>query len=536
MMAEMKRRRTTSRSRLGICLLMAGGLAATSCRSGQSISNAGIERRAPVTAEPATTQPAVTLAPGDTLPQGRTLPTVDTTPVETAAPPTTQPTLLSTLPKCDIASLDAAAASGPVNITFWHGLSDALGVELQTLTDRYNQSQSRVHVNLQFQGGYSETIDKYLQSDTANRPDMVQMPEYMVQQMIDTKSLVPTQACAESAKYDLSPFLPTALQAYATQGVQWSMPFNVSVPVLFYLRPTFVKAGLDPDKPPQTLDELLAASKQIVSSGASTFSVALDSDFDGGGGWYVEQWLAKGGNFYADNENGRAAPATRVLYDRPAGVGLLTYLKSLVTDGGAVYVGDNASGTDTLLKLADPTSPAAMTVSTSASLGPVFAALGSGLIKGVTSADVGVGYMPGPKGGLGALVGGASLYIVAGKGDAKAAAAWDYITFLDSAQSQSEWSAATGYIPLRSDAVDLDPIKTKYASDARYRVAYDQLLGSADAPTSLGPVIGPLQQVRKVTAAAVANVLTGGDPQAALTAAAQQADDLIANYALANGG
>jgi len=200
-----------------------------------------------------------------------------------------------------------------------------------------------------------------------------------------------------------------------------------------------------------------------------------------------------------------------------------------------VYVGDNASGTDALLKLADATAPAAMTVSTSASLGPVFAALGGGLIPGITADDVGVGFMPGPNGGLGALVGGASLYIVDKGNDAKAAAAWDFITFLDSAQSQSEWAAATGYIPLRQDALDLEPIKTTYADDARYKVAYDQLLGSADAPTSLGPVIGPLEQVRKVTAAAVADVLTGGDPQTALSNAAQAANDLIANYNLTNG-
>ena len=43
-----------------------------------------------------------------------------------------------------------------------------------------------MHVDLQFQGGYADTIDKYLQSDTGNRPDLVQMPEYMVQQMVDT--------------------------------------------------------------------------------------------------------------------------------------------------------------------------------------------------------------------------------------------------------------------------------------------------------------------------------------------------------------
>jgi sn-glycerol 3-phosphate transport system substrate-binding protein len=144
--------------------------------------------------------------------------------------------------------------------------------------------------------------------------------------------------------------------------------------------------------------------------------------------------------------------------------------------------------------------------------------------------------MPGPKGGLGALVGGNALYIVDHGNDEKAAAAWDYISFLDSAQSQSTFAAESGYIPLRQDALDLDPIKTKYQTDPRFKVAYDQLLGSADAPTSLGPVIGPLEQVRLVTAAAVAEVLTGGDPQTALTKAAQAANDLIANYNLANSG
>ncbi|HRE02765.1 MAG TPA: hypothetical protein PLV68_15805, partial [Ilumatobacteraceae bacterium] len=104
----------------------------------------------------------------------------------------------------------------------------------------------------------------------------------------------------------------------------------------------------------------------------------------------------KGGHFYADNDNGRSGPATKVLFDEAAGVELMTYLQSLVTEANAVYVGDNASGQDTLLQLANDTSPAAMAVSTSAALGTVMSVLGSGLIPGITTDDVGVGPMPGP--------------------------------------------------------------------------------------------------------------------------------------------
>ena len=466
--------------------IAAAALLAAACGNGKSLTNAGIDR--PPT--PVVTNPAPTV-PGQT-----------TIPAETTMPPTTLPRLLDSLPACNTEALDAAG--GTVEITFWHGLTNELGRELERLTGAYNASQSKVKVNLEFQGGYEQTIDKYLQSNTANRPDLVQTPEYMVQQMIDTESIVPVQACAESAKYDLTQLLPQALSAYATEGVQWSMPFNVSVPVLYYVKPTFTRAGLDPEKAPQSLEELLSVGKQIVSSGAAPYSISVDSDFDGGGGWYIEQWLAKAGEFYADNENGRAAPATRVVYDGPAGAELLTYLQTLVTEGGGVYVGDNASGQDSLLKLADPVAPAAMTISTSAGLGPVLNILDSGLIAGVTRTDLGIGFMPGPNGGVGALVGGASLYVVADKGDAKAAAAWDYIAFLMSAQSQSEWAAATGYIPVNKGALDLDPIKSLYVTDPRFKVAYDQLLGTVDAPTARGPVLGPLKQVRRVTAAAVA--------------------------------
>ena len=43
---------------------------------------------------------------------------------------------------------------------------------------------------------------------------------------------------------------------------------------------------------------------------------------DSGGGWYIEQWFANMGELYADNGNGRLAPATEVLYDGAAGVEL----------------------------------------------------------------------------------------------------------------------------------------------------------------------------------------------------------------------
>ncbi|MDO8363481.1 MAG: ABC transporter substrate-binding protein [Actinomycetota bacterium] len=480
-----------------VALLAAAGLLVAACSGGGDITDSG--------EEPATT---VSTVPGDTV-----------APTTTVAP--------DLLPDCPTDAL--ASATGTTEIMFWHGMSSTLAEELQRLADVYNSSQSKVHVTLVGES-YELTIDNYLQADPANKPDLVQLPEYMVQAVVDTESTVPVGKCIEASGFDTSAFLPTALTAYSTQGMQWGMPFNVSNPVLYYNKKAFVAAGLDPNKPPQSLEELREFSQQIVDSGAATYGLALDSGFDSGGGWYVEQWVAKAEEYYVDGDNGRTNRATQVLYNNDTGVELLTYMQDMINDGLAVSVGDNATGTDDLVKIADEQQPAAMAIHTSAALGGALDLLASGIFPQLSVDDLGIGPMPGPGGQPGALIGGASLWPVNSEDPVRIAAAWDFLTYLVGAQQQSEWAATTGYIPVRTDALELDPYKTTLATDPRFSVAYEQLLASPDALTSAGPVVGPLREMRSVLAAAISAIFAGADVKTTLDAAAEQANNLIADY------
>ena len=373
-------------------------------------------------------------------------------------------------------------------------------------------------------------IDKYIQSGPDSKPDLIQFPEYSLQAFAQSDTLIPIGACIEDSSFDTSAFLARALDAYTWQGVQWAMPFNVSNPVLYYLRPKFEAAGLDPDVSPITLEELRVASQAIVDTGAAAYGWVVDSGADSGGGWFLEQWFARAGEPFADNDNGRTAPATEVLFDSPAGVELMTFVQAMITDGLAVSIGDNASGQDTYLKLIDPAADGAMTIGTSAALGGVLAAIDGGLAPGLTATDVGVGPMPGPSPDPSVNLGGASLWIVDGKGDEKTAAAWDYITYLITAEAQSQWASQTGYVPVRSDALDIEPLLTTYADDPRFRVAYDQMLGSPEGVSSLAPVLGPQREVRTATANATAAIFNGADVASTLADAAAQSNALIASY------
>ena len=517
-------------------LALACALLAAACGSGKSIIVAGNDTPtvSTVSGAPDTTLAvATTVSRGDGSLAPQSTAAGDqpaSTPPATNATTTTTP--LASLPDCPVSAL--ASAPEPVDITLWHGLSVDNEAAMQRLTDDYNASQTRVRVSAENQGGYLETIDKFFQSTVGDRPEIVMFVDYTTQQVIDSGTVIPTQACVEADGYDTSGFQPSTIAAYSAAGVQWGMPFNVSNPVLYYNRNMFEAAGLDPNRPPQSLEELRQYSQQLVDSGAAAYGLAVESGSGSGGGWYIEQWFANMGELYADNGNGRLAPATEVLYDGAAGVELLTYVQSLINDGLAFYVGDNAGGADQLLKLADTSAPAAMALGSSAFLGTVVSTLAGGLVPGLGPEDIGVGAMPGPMPPPTALVGGAAVYVTEGKSDVEAAAAWDFMKYLVRPEVQSLFATLTGYVPVRADALEVEPALSLYRDDPRYRVGYDQLVKTPDSPASLGPILGPQREIRSITANAVAEIFNGGDVQAALTSAAEQSNALLANYNASN--
>ena len=495
--------------------LIVAGVAIAACSSGESALESGVDD-----------DPVVTETPTDTT--DTTTDATDSAGADTTAAPTTTLAPLAELAACPTDALDAA--DGPVEIEFWHSMSNELEPPLVELTEQYNASQDRVRVVLQNQTSYDSTIDRYIAVSPGSRPSLVQLPEYTLRSFSDSGTTVPAAACIESSGFDTSAFVPRTLTAYQYEGIQRGMPFNVSNPVLFYNRRIFEAAGLDPADPPVSLEELRAAAEAIVSTGAAPVGLVLDSGPDSGGGWFLEQWFARAGEPFADNGNGRLGPATEVFFDNELGVELTTFLQDMIDDGLAITIGDNAGGQDAFFKLADANDRGSMTMSTSAALGSVLGALDAGLGGDLTRDDIGVGPMPGPGDVPQVQVGGAALWIVADKSDEEVAASWEYITYLLTAESQARWASATGYVPVRADAVDLDPLASTYANDPRFEVAFTQLNTGADDDTANAPVLGPQREVRVETARAMAAIFDGADPQTALTEAAEASNALIASY------
>jgi sn-glycerol 3-phosphate transport system substrate-binding protein len=439
----------------------------------------------------------------------------DATPAGTAAP-SSPPVDVA---ECPVDAMDQT--EGPVTVTMWHPMSSRSGAVLNELVVEFNRAQDRVRVDAVYQGDYSDTFTKYVNTlrSGGDLPDVVMLNETSMQQMVDSESTVPIEACVSASGYDTSDFAGRLLDQYKVGDVLVTLPFQLSNPVLYFDGSDFVAAGLDPDDPPATFSEVLAASRALAATGVAEDPLALDVD-----SWIFEQWVNMAGTPLVDHDNGRTARAGEALLETGAAVEVFGFLATMRDEG---LVRNTGRGTDQagLAKfLAVGFGEASMTISSSANLGEIYDQLAR--FPGV---DIRVAPLPGPTGG-GVAVGGGSLYLVNEADDATRAAAWQFMTWLDEPAQQVTWSIGTGYIPTRLSAVEDPRLVELWSERPGYRVAFDQLAAAGPIAGGGGPVIGDFAGFREAIEQALEALYHGADPAAVAAEAGQQATEAIQAY------
>jgi sn-glycerol 3-phosphate transport system substrate-binding protein len=423
--------------------------------------------------------------------------------------------------------LDAfARANKPVEVTFWHEMSRANADWLKQTTAAFNRSQSAVHVTLVQFANYQDLLTKYLAGlGTKDLPDLFQPEDTTVQRMIDSQSVVPVQDCIDADHYSLAKFLPRATAYFSYNKVLYGMPWSLSNPVLWYNKVVFRKAGLDPNKPPTTLEQVREYSQKIVSSGAAKYGVALRVEP------YIFEFInAKSGGTLVNHGNGRGARATAATFETPTAKTIWTWWDDMVKDKLALNTGGAPNNIDHMLALGgkNPGGDAAMTMEASGVLGTVKQVLESGQYQNV---QIGVAPLPSINGGGGVPAGDGSLWISKSASPEKRAAAWQFIKYLSSPEQQASVAIAGGFAPIRTDATTVPALKQKWAAEPYFKVSYDQLTTGAENASTAGSLIGDYQGVRDAVKNGMLSMLTGGlSPTQALAQAQHDADAAISSY------
>lgn len=365
----------------------------------------------------------------------------------------------------------SAEPGGPVTIRFVsynYGTPDLGGQGMQGLIDEFQRTHPDIHVEPE--GATAEQIYPKVQAETAagRAPDVAQIGWSKLSSAADNLPVtsVDQLAPANEVQAQLAGIAPQALAAGRIGNQQVAMPFLISTPTLFVNADLFRRAGLDPDRPPQTWEQVQQAALAIRNTGAQGVAVAADntakSDF-------LTQSLI--------NSNGGQllSPDGRLQLASPAGVGALSMLSGLARSGASPTITDDDAVS------AFKAGKLGMYVTSTALLASFQkAAAGSFTIR--TAPLPQFGAMPARP-----TYSGAGLVVLSGD-DAHKKAAWQLESFLTSKQGYTTVTQKIGYLPLRPDIVD-DPafLGRTLAADPSLRPAIAQLANVVPYQPMPGP-------------------------------------------------
>ena len=295
---------------------------------------------------------------------------------------------------------------------------------------------------------------------------------------------------------------PAHVRAATWEDRNYAVPHTIDMSVLLYNKALYSKAGLDPERPPATLTEFAEHARKIDKLGGD-----INGTYFGGncGGcveftFWPSVWA--GGGDVLDAEG------TTAKVDSPAMAEVFALYRSLYEDGVAAPASKDEAGPTWLGALQG---------------GKVGIAPGPsvwlGLIeeKGV---EMGVAPIPGLTGGESTFVGGDAIGI--GATSAKAAQAWDFLSWTMSDEAQVEVVAKSKGVPARTDLAS-----NKYSQADERVVLINSLMAKGRTPyaknfnASFNDPQSPwLQTVRGALFGDAGTALSGGN--AAITKSLQQ--------------
>ncbi|MEZ3163660.1 extracellular solute-binding protein [Halorubrum sp. RMP-47] len=401
----------------------------------------------------------------------------------------------------DAYDADGTAADDAVVLDFWHAFGGRKARLLDEFAAEFAAKTDGIAVRPASKGSYRGVFEATLAAaDRGEPPAIAHLYEIGTQRALDSGAFAPVERLLDAnagrtgdvagtapggVPLDLDDLLDPVANYYRTDGVLHSMPFNASTPVLYYDRAAFERAGLDPDDPPETFDEVRRCAERLVDSGATETGITFATY-----SWFVEQWFAEAGEPLVDADNGRGGTPTESRFDGPVGERIYRWIAEMAADGLYHDPGIEARGQ---AREAFQEGRAGMLIgSTSAMVG----------VREGAPFPVGVGYFPVADERHGVVVGGGSLWVADGASPQEQRAAAAFLGWLAAPERQARWHRETGYFPVHEGAVERLDREGWFDENPGYRTAIAQLLDAEHSTATTGARIGPFDTVRTLAAQA----------------------------------
>lgn len=400
-------------------------------------------------------------------------------------------------------------------VIFWHSFVATTIPALNELINRFEKEHPDIDIDAQYVPTGDALVQKLIaaiQSKTA--PDVSWIHADFLDKLIESDAIYPMEHFIKGenglSEEEMNDFFPQLLGAFSHKKNLYALPMDATVLALVYNKGHFRAAGIDPNIPPKTWNDLKEYSKKLT----------LDKDGDGktdqygfyvpaypGSGplsiWEVLQWspyLWQAGGEIIDSAQ------TKVLFNSEAGVQALTLWKE-------IYDQLNFSNYSFTHDMGLASGSISMIMDGPWDL-PTF--------RKMKNIDWAVASLPeGPK-GKATYIAGESLAIF--KQSKIPDAAWTFVKWVTQPEIQEMFSISSGYLPIRKSVLEHESYKAFLETDHAMKSFVDQIKIARQRPT----IDRYYVNINQFIAEAIEQTLIGNkSPKQVLDEAAEKSNILL---------
>jgi sn-glycerol 3-phosphate transport system substrate-binding protein len=423
-----------------------------------------------------------------------------------------------------VAACAAFAAQAQTEIQWWHSMTAVNGETVNQLAADFNARQKDYKVVPVYKGQYDESMTAAIAAFRAgNAPHILQVFEVGTATMMASKgAIVPVSKVMADAgrKFDPSAYVPAVAGYYtAPNGQMLSFPFNSSTTVFYVNKDAFEKAGLDTNNLPKTWPEVALAAAKLKASGHKCPLTI------GWQGWtQLESFSTWHNTLLATKRNGLDGLDARLVANSPLHVRHIENLANMAKTGLFIYKGRNNIPEATFVS-----GECAMITTSSGFYGNVSK---NAKFKFAVST---LPYYPDVPGApQNTVIGGASLWVMAGKKPEEYKGVAAFFDYLSQPDVQSAFHKKTGYLPITLAAYKLTEESGFYKQNPGTDTAVNQMIRKT-TDKSRGIRLGNYVQIRTIEDEELEQVWAGKKTaKEALDSIVKRGNELLARFQKAN--
>ncbi|WP_373183292.1 ABC transporter substrate-binding protein [Halomonas campaniensis] len=403
-------------------------------------------------------------------------------------------------------------ADDSVELTLYYPIAvgGALTEVIDGLVDQFEAEHPAISVDAIYAGNYDDTRVRAMSAiEAGDAPQLSVLFSIDLYELLEQDTIIAFDEVVETDEERewLDSFYPGLMENGQLDGMTYGIPFQRSTIVLYWNKDAFEAAGLDPETPPETWDDMARMAAAVRdASGGDQWGVMVPST--GYPYWMFQAFAFQNGHRLMSEDG------TEVYFDDPAAIEALEYWVSLATEHEAMPDGTIEWGT---LRQNFIEQSTAMMWHTTGNLTAV---------RNEADFDFGVAMLP-MKTQRGSPTGGGNFYLFKDADEAEQRAAMTFIRWMTDPERAAAWSIETGYMGVSPAAYETEALRDYIESFPPAAVARDQLEhGTAELSTYQGG------RVRRALDNAVQAALTGQmAPAEALAQAQREADAALRRYA-----